>query len=35
MIFIDHKNNTLDVLKISDCGLHWILPLEEYGGTFE
>jgi hypothetical protein len=35
--FTDHKNNTFNGLKASDCVLHtcWILLLEEYGLIFE
>jgi hypothetical protein len=36
IVFTDHKNNTLNGLKASDCVLLtcWLL-LEEYGVTFE
>jgi hypothetical protein len=37
IVFTDHKNNTCNGLKASDCVLHtfWLLLLEEYGVTFE
>jgi hypothetical protein len=37
IVFTDHKNNTFNGLKASDCVLRtrWFLLLEEYGGTRE
>jgi hypothetical protein len=35
IVFTDHKNNTFNGLKASDCVLHWLLLLEEYQVTFE
>jgi hypothetical protein len=37
IFFTDHKNNTFNDLIASDCVLRtcWLLPLEEYGVTFE
>jgi hypothetical protein len=37
IVFTDHKNNTFNGLKASDCVLltSWLLLLEEYGVTFE
>jgi hypothetical protein len=35
IVFTDHKNNTSNGLKASDCFLRWLLLLEEYGVTFE
>jgi hypothetical protein len=35
IVFTDHKNNTFNGLKASDRVLCWLLPLEEYGITFE
>jgi hypothetical protein len=35
IVFTDHKNNTFNGLKASDCVLHWLLLLEEYRVTFE
>jgi hypothetical protein len=33
--YTDHKNNTFNDLKASDCVLYQLLLLEEYGVTFE
>jgi hypothetical protein len=37
IVFTDHKNNTFNGLKASDCLLCtcWLLLIEEYGVTFE
>jgi hypothetical protein len=37
IVFTDHKNNTFNGLKSSDCVLltSWLLLLEEFGVTFE
>jgi hypothetical protein len=35
IVFTDHKNNTFNGLKASDCVLRCILLLEEYGVIFE
>jgi hypothetical protein len=37
IVFTEHKNDTFNGLKASDCVflLFWILLLEEYGVTFE
>jgi RNase H-like domain found in reverse transcriptase len=33
IVHTDHKNNTFNGLKASDCVLSWLLLLEEYGVT--
>jgi RNase H-like domain found in reverse transcriptase len=35
IVYTDHKNNTFNGLKASDCVLRWLLLLEEYGVSFE
>jgi hypothetical protein len=35
IVFTDHKNNSFNGLKASDCVLHWLLLVEEYGVLFE
>jgi hypothetical protein len=35
IVYTDHKNNTFNDVKESDCVLRWLLLLEEYGVTFE
>jgi hypothetical protein len=35
IVFTEHENNTFNGLKASDRVLCWLLPLEEYGVTFE
>jgi hypothetical protein len=35
IVFTDHKNNTFNGLKASDCVLRWLLILEGYGVLFE
>jgi RNase H-like domain found in reverse transcriptase len=35
IVYTDHKNNTFNGLKASDCNLRWLLLLEEFWVTFE
>jgi hypothetical protein len=34
-VLTDHKKNTFNGLKDSDCILRWLLLIEEYGVIFE
>jgi RNase H-like domain found in reverse transcriptase len=35
IVYTDNKNNTFNALKASDCVLHRLLLVEEYGVSFE